>query len=73
MGLAFALDLNASCGSSGESGIAGNQYSEPFKNFTGKTGQNEITKIPPQIEISDDFLNIFFRVRHDPFFRIAIH
>ena len=44
MGLAFALDLNVSCGSSGEPGIAGNQNSEPFKNFTGKTGQNEITK-----------------------------
>ena len=60
MGLAFALDLNVSCGSSGEPGIAGNQNSEPFKNFTGKTGQSKITKFQQKSDISDDFVIYFY-------------
>ena len=51
MGLAFALDLNASCESSGALTIGDNWDLQPFKDFTGKTRQNEITKFHQKSEV----------------------
>ena len=60
MALAFALDFNASCESSGRPKIAGNQNSEPFKDFTGQTGQNEITKFHEKFKFLMIFVVYFY-------------
>ena len=53
--MAYALDLYASRESSGDLIFSDLWDSRPFKDFTGKTGQNEITKFHQKSE----FLMIF--------------
>ena len=55
MGLAFAQDYDLSTEPSGGPKIGDNWDLQPFKDFTGKTRQNEITKFHQKSE----FLMIF--------------
>ena len=56
---AFALDLNASCGSSGIPRIGDNWDFQPFKDFTGKTRQSDVTEFHGKSEILIDFVMYF--------------
>ena len=61
MGLAFALDLNAPCESSGVLRIGDNWEFHACNDFTSKIRQSKITKVHQKSDISDDFV-IYFHV-----------
>ena len=59
MSLTYALDLNASCESSGAPRIGDNWDFQPFKDFAGKTRQSDVTKFHGKLDIPNDFETFF--------------
>ena len=57
--MAFALDLNASCGSSGAPRISYNWELWPFKILLTKARQSDVTEFHGKSDIPKDFENIF--------------